>query len=246
MLHEHRLYHRHMKPIEIRRYTNVVVFAGAGMSAESGVPTYRGKGGIWQEYNYEDYACQNAFDRSPAKVLDFHEKRRSRVLACTPHAGHQHLQVLQANHASLTVITPNTDGMLQRAGVEVSAELHGSLWRLRCVNHGIRSDDQQGPYERQKCADCGTWLRPDITWFGDAIDSTVFSAAARQIAEADLFISIGTSGAVWPAASFAEQARDAGALMVEINPEKNAASSLHSVIVRRPASIALPILLRSS
>src|SRR3546814_19964159 len=111
------------------------------MSAESGVPTYRGRGGIWGQYDYREYACQRAFDRDPRKVLDFHELRRSRVLDCAPHAGHDALARLQAVHPQLHVITQNIDGMLQRAGVSVAAELHGSLWRLRCATH--RSEERR-------------------------------------------------------------------------------------------------------
>jgi len=226
-----------------RRYPHIVLFTGAGLSAESGVPTYRGRGGIWHEYNYEDYACQRAFDHHPVKVLDFHELRRTKVLACLPHTGHDHIRAMQAAHPGVTVITQNIDGLLQRAGVTVSAELHGSLWRLRCPVHGIREDAAAAPFAYRQCPDCAparqTWLRPDITWFEDAMNPAVFARAEALVAAADLFVGIGTSGAVWPAAGFAHQAREAGARMVEINPEDNEASVLYPENLRKPASTAL-------
>ncbi|HSW15245.1 MAG TPA: Sir2 family NAD-dependent protein deacetylase, partial [Solimonas sp.] len=154
-----------MQPIDLADFRSVLFFTGAGLSAESGVPTYRGRGGIWAQYNYEDYACQRAFERDPVQVLDFHELRRGRALECQPHAGHRHLARLQAAFPQVHVVTQNIDGLLQRAGVTVDAELHGSLWRQRCARHGLREDLQAGPYQQRKCPDCGAWLRPDITWF---------------------------------------------------------------------------------
>ena len=230
-----------------REYPRIVLFTGAGLSAESGVPTYRGRGGLWTQYNYEDYACQRAFDRDPAKVLDFHEVRREKVLGCAPHAGHAHIRAMQAAHPDVQVITQNIDGLLQRAGVTVAAELHGSLWRLRCPVHGIRADLAAGRYAHRQCPDCAparqTWLRPDITWFEDAVNQRVFATAEAIVAKATLFVGIGTSGAVWPAAGFAHQAREAGARMVEINPEDNDASALYAERIRSAASEALPTLL---
>lgn len=229
-----------------KQYRSIVLFTGAGLSAESGVPTYRGAGGIWREYRYQDCACQRAFDRDPEKVLDFHALRRATVLACAPHAGHAHIRAMQAEHPGVQVITQNIDGLLQRAGVAVAAELHGSLWRLRCPVHGVRDDLAAGPFAHRRCPDCppdrAPWLRPDITWFEDAVDADVFEHAAMRVDDAELFVGIGTSGAVWPAAGFAERARQRGARMIELNPEDNEASSLYPERLRAPASTGLPAL----
>ncbi len=216
----------------------VVFFIGAGMSAESGVPTYRGAGGIWSQYRYQDYACQRAFERDPQGVLDFHELRRSRVLACVPHAAHIALARLQASREDVAVITQNIDGLLQRAGVRVDAELHGSLWRLRC-RCGIRTDTDAGRFRTRSCERCGEWLRPDITWFEDAVNTAVFTHAGAIVQRAARFIAVGCSGAVWPAAGFVHQARDAGAEMIEINPEETEISPLFHVQHREAASTAL-------
>lgn len=199
-----------------------MLFIGAGMSAESGVPTYRGAGGIWSQYRYQDDACQRAFERDPAGVLDFHELRRGKVLGCAPHAGHHALAKLQARRGdAVAVITQNIDGLLQRAGLRVDVELHGSLWRLRCAC-GRRDDPgnaatASGAYARRRCEHCGDWLRPDITWFEDGVDETVFARAAGLV----------------------RQARGTGARMIEINPEETEISGLFDEHVRQRASTGL-------
>ena len=228
-----------LQTIRLADYNSVVFFIGAGMSAECGVPTYRGAGGIWGQYRYQDFACQRAFDAHPERVLDFHEVRRKAVLACAPHAGHQALAKLQAAHPKLHVITQNIDGMLQRAGLRVDAELHGSLWRVRCARHGIHEDLTENGFRARRCPDCDAWLRPDITWFEDAVDENVFARAGELISTTELFVSVGTSAAVYPAASFIPLARRAGARMVEINPERTEASALFERCHALPASEAL-------
>jgi NAD-dependent deacetylase len=224
----------------------IVLFTGAGLSAESGVPTYRGAGGIWRDYRYQDYACQRAFEHDPVKVLDFHALRRASVQACAPHAGHAHIRQMQARHPGIRVVTQNIDGLLQRAGVAVDAELHGSLWRLRCPVHGVQADAAAAEFASRRCRHCppatAPWLRPDITWFEDAVDADLFEHAAMLVDAAELFVGIGTSGAVWPAAGFAERARRRGARMIEINPEDNEASALYDERLRLPASLGLPAL----
>ena len=226
-------------PIRLADFRSVVFFVGAGMSAECGVPTYRGSGGIWAQYDYGEYACQRAFDRNAQKVLDFHELRRKTVLDCQPHAGHHALAKLQAAHPQVHVVTQNIDGMLQRAGVRVAAELHGSLWRVRCARHGVREDLASDRYATRGCPDCGAALRPDITWFEDMVDEDVFARAGELIAGCELFVSVGTSAVVYPAASFIPLAQRNGALMVEINPEATEASNLFMRTLREPASKAI-------
>lgn len=229
-----------IRPIPHQDFERIVFFTGAGLSVESGMPTYRGAGGIWSEYRYQDYACQSAFDRDPEAVLGFHQLRREAALACEPHQGHWHLAQLQRARDGVAVITQNIDGLLQRAGVAVACELHGSLWRLRCPQHGIREDREQAAYATRRCSDCAATLRPDITWFEDAVNNEVFADAAALVSDADLFVSVGTSGVVWPAAGFARLAKNAGALMVEINPEDTEVSTLFDTTVRASASDALP------
>ena len=195
-----------MLHIDPSDYRGIVFFTGAGMSAESGVPTYRGRGGIWASYDYEEYACQAAFERDPEKVLRFHEMRREAVQACAPHAGHRALVTLEQERPDdVLVVTQNTDGMHQRAGSRRVLELHGSLWRVRCPRHGTW-EDWGARYAAYRCEGCGAWLRPDLVWFGDVLDQRVLAEVAAAIQACDLFVSVGTSGVVWPAAGFQELA----------------------------------------
>ncbi|MDI9569988.1 MAG: NAD-dependent deacylase [Pseudomonadota bacterium] len=228
-----------MEKIDPRKYGRIVFFTGAGMSAESGVPTYRGHGGVWSQYRWEEYACQEAFDADPEKVLRFHELRRAAVLACAPHAGHATIAALEKEHPGVTVVTQNIDGMHQRAGSVKVIELHGSLWRLRCPEHGL-TEDLGEKYGNYRCEHCGSWLRPDIVWFRDMLDQYVMNAAIAAIRSCDLFVSIGTSGVVYPAAGFPHFARSNEARCVEINPEANEMSSLYDEAIRAPAGKALP------
>lgn len=207
-----------LQVINPRDYGLIVFFTGAGMSAESGIPTYRGSGGIWNQYNWEEYACQRAFERNPEKVLEFHELRRSVVLECQPHPGYIIISELQMHHQNIWIVTQNIDGMHQRAGNRNVIELHGSLWRLRCPRHGVH-EETGALYKIRNCPRCGCWLRPDITWFEDILDTAVLEKAGRLAADADLFISIGTSGVVFPAATFPVLAYESGACMICINTE---------------------------
>lgn len=209
------------------------------MSAESGVPTYRGRGGIWNQYKWENYACQTAFERDAEGVLEFHELRRIEALKCQPHRGHTIITHVQNDNSDTIVITQNIDGMHQRAKSKNVIELHGSLWRMRCESEKILKEDlDQGKYHTRKC-DCGNWLRPDIIWFQDMLNDKTVLEATQAIAACDLFISIGTSAVVWPAAGYPKLAKTSGAFCVEINPEETELSTLYDQTIRMPASAGL-------
>tara|TARA_B100001142_G_C14193291_1_gene600834 strand:+ start:174 stop:872 length:699 start_codon:yes stop_codon:yes gene_type:complete len=228
-----------MKSFEFEKFKRIVFFTGAGMSAESGVPTYRGKGGIWNEYKWEDYACQNAFDINPNRVLDFHELRRIEALKCKPHIGHRLISKIESLKINTYIITQNIDGMHQRGGSKNVIELHGSLWRLRCEKDGLIFEDKiKGTFANKTC-ECGEWLRPDIIWFQDMLNEETISVANEKVIESDLFISIGTSGMVWPAASYPNLAKSSGSFCIEINPEKTELSNLYDSVLRKSASEAL-------
>jgi len=216
------------------------------MSAESGVPTYRGKGGLWHKYNWEDYACQAAFVRNPEVVLDFHETRRRALVDCLPHAGHELISNLEKSHENVWVITQNIDGMHQRAGSKNIIELHGSVWRLRCEHCEIIIDDHKlDHYNNWKCNN-DHWLRPDIVWFNDFLIPAITQKADEIISKSDLFISIGTSGVVWPAAGFPQIAKSNGATLIEINPEPSEQSDLYDHVFRGRASDMLNTILEKS
>ncbi len=225
--------------ISLNHYNNIIFFTGAGMSAESGVPTYRGKGGTWNEYKWEEYACQNAFKKNPEFVLNFHQLRRVEALNCNPHQGHTIISNIEHLKRNTFIITQNIDGMHQRANSKNVIELHGSLWRLRCEKEGIVIEDKmEGQFSKTIC-DCGEWLRPDIVWFEDMLKEDIIAKANQKIIESDLFISIGTSGMVWPAASYPSLAKSSGSFCIEINPEETELSKLYDQVIRLSASDAL-------
>lgn len=227
---------------DIRRFSRVVFFTGAGMSAESGVPTYRGQGGLWHEYRPEEYACQEAFERDPDKVWDFHDKRRATTGACAPHEGHELLARFEERFAETVVVTQNIDGMHQLAGSRTVHELHGSLWRLRCERCGVSEESRAAPLVPRTHA-CGAYWRPGIVWFGDYLPASTVEAATKAISGCDLLVSVGTSAVVYPAAQLPLLAEAAGATLVEINPEETPLSPVYTHHVRLPASAALRALL---
>ena len=209
------------------------------MSAESGVPTYRGRGGIWNQYKWENYACQTAFERDPEGVLAFHELRRIEALKCQPHSGHTIISNVQNENSDTIVITQNIDGMHQRARSKNVIELHGSLWRMRCDSEILLKEDLDGGKYRTRKCNCGNWLRPDIIWFQDMLNEKTVLIATQAIASCDLFISIGTSAVVWPAAGYPKLAKTSGAFCIEINPEETELSPLYDQTIRMPASTGL-------
>ncbi len=229
-------------PIHFSNFDRIVFFTGAGLSAESGIPTYRGYGGIWGQYNYEDFACQRAFDRDPEKVWDFHDKRRAAVAASEPNAGHRIIAQIQKEKPETKIITQNIDGLQTRAGASDIIELHGSLWRVRCDAERTARLDLAVPITSRKCT-CGEYLRPDIIWFEDELNYRVVHRAEQALAQADLIVSIGTSGVVYPAADLPRIAVAAGAVSVEINLEDTPVSDLYQHRLRGKASEVLRTLL---
>ena len=228
----------------MRKYEKIVFFTGAGMSAESGIHTYRGEGGIWDSYKWRDVACQKAFETDPRRVLDFHEKRRMEALEGTPHNGHQIIKNLEKELGQVDIITQNIDGMHQRAHSKNVLELHGSLWRLRCDEDNSTINDLENyKYVKRMCK-CGSWLRPNIVWFEDSLDQKIMNRAAAIISDCDLFVSIGTSGLVWPAAGYINLAKNSGALCVDINPEEGNFNGVFDVKIRDIASKGLGKLLK--
>jgi NAD-dependent deacetylase len=225
-------------PLRFRDFERIVFFTGAGMSAESGIPTYRGRGGIWSEYNYEDYACQRAFDRDPERVWDFHDKRRSAVAACAPNAGHRIVTEIQRTKPQTIIVTQNIDGMHTRARATDVVELHGCMWRVRCDDEGIVRDDASMPMNPRRCS-CGAYWRPDIVWFEDALRPDVVRRAREAIEACDLLVSVGTSAVVYPAADLPRLAVQRGAVTVEINLEDTPMSHLYRHRLRGTASALL-------
>jgi len=216
-------------------FHRILFFTGAGLSAESGIPTYRGKGGVWTEYDYEDYACQRAFARDPEKVWDFHDKRRAAVARCEPNDGHRIIADVQRERADTAVVTQNIDGLHARSGARDVVELHGSLWRVRCDRERVVRDDVTVPMTPRQCS-CGAYWRPDIVWFEDALDPRNLERAQELLLACDLLVSVGTSGVVYPAAELPRIAMRSGATTVEINVEDTPVSALYQHRLRGKAS----------
>ena len=206
-------------PIRLRDFSRVVFFTGAGISAESGVPTYRGAGGVWKEYDYESCACEAAFRRDPDHVWEFHNYRRDLVSRCEPNSGHDLIARAEEVLDSVVVVTQNIDGLHQLAGSRNVLELHGSLWRIRCDRCGWYGEGREVPLSELHCPKCDGYKRPDIVWFGDALFADVVTAVQRELEKCDLLVSIGTSAVVYPAAEMPLIAKAAGATLVEINLE---------------------------
>ncbi len=199
----------------LRAARRPVVLTGAGMSAESGVPTFReAQSGLWARFDPMELATPEAFERHPQRVLDWYAWRRELVARAKPHAGHRALAHWEAANPALWVITQNVDGMHQRAGSHRVVELHGRIDRDRCHHCAAVAEPPA-----KACARCGGPLRPDVVWFGEMLPEQALRQAFQAVAEADLVLSVGTSTLVQPAASLPEEALAAGVPVVEITPE---------------------------
>jgi len=215
------------------RPLSTVVLTGAGVSADSGIPTFRGEGGLWRNYRPEDLATAAAFARDPLLVWEWYEWRRSIVREAKPNAAH--LAIARIPNA--LVVTQNVDGLHQRAGSKDIIELHGNLFRTRCVREETRRDALDAFGTLPPHCQCGALLRPDVVWFGELLPAGAFERAGRAVRAADLLLVIGTSGVVFPAAglvSFHE------GLSIEINPQLSAISSACTFAVAANAAEATP------
>lgn len=231
----------------LRKAERVAIMSGAGLSAESGIPTFRDAGnGLWADVDPMAVASIDGFYRDPAKVWAWHNDLRSRLAGATPNAGHRCIAELEAllAPAEVLVITQNIDGFHQEAGSHSVLELHGTVKRIRCH----RQCGFAAPWEDvvpERCPACGALVRPDIVWFGEALDSEILERAADAALAADVFFVIGTSGVVQPAAGLAVLAKDAGALVVEVNPGETNLTEFADYSARTSASEFLVALCRA-
>jgi NAD-dependent deacetylase len=223
---------------------SVAVLTGAGISAESGVPTFRGPGGLWRSYRPEDLATPAAFARDPNLVWQWYDWRRSLIAKALPNPGHKALVELERRAHHFTLITQNVDGLHDAAGSRHILKLHGDIWRVRCTACDLEWDDRSTPLPElpPRCR-CGAMARPAIVWFGEALPDGVFEAAAHAAASAEVFLVVGTSAVVYPAAGLIPHARRGGARVIEINLEETAFSTSVDCSLRLKAGEALPLLL---
>lgn len=198
---------------------SVTVLTGAGISADSGVPTFRGKEGLWKQFRAEDLATPEAFGKNPEIVWEWYHWRRGLISTKSPNRAHTALVQLEKRVELFTLITQNVDGLHPLAGSQNIVELHGNLWRLRCTGcRRVVEDRSLDLPLLPKCRDCLSLLRPDVVWFGEAIDPEDLEKSIKASGEGEIMLVIGTSGVVQPAASFASLAKSRGAFVVEINP----------------------------
>jgi NAD-dependent deacetylase len=220
----------------------VTVLTGAGISAASGVPTFRGAGGLWRNHQAQQLATPEAFRRDPALVWEWYAWRRQVIAGCDPNAAHHAIAQL-SERPGFTLITQNVDGLHERAGTRHVVRYHGSIWRLRCASGcgGPEWEDLRVPLDPfpPRCPSCGGLARPGVVWFGETIPPDA-ARVAEAAAACDLFLSVGTSSVVYPAAGLIAAARAGGAFAVEINPDGTGA--FVDAAIAAPAEQVLPLL----
>jgi NAD-dependent deacetylase len=223
----------------------MVVLTGSGISAESGVPTFReAQTGLWERFDPQELATPEAFERDPGLVWDWYAWRRSLVAQAAPNPGHLALAEMQDLGQKFTLVTQNVDGLHQRAGSRGVIELHGNILRTRCSVEGVDVEEYEEGESPPVCPFCGAPLRPDVVWFGEMLPSEALDAASEAARGADLFLSVGTSSLVYPAAALPHEALEGGATLVEINPGETPLTPHAEYALRGPAGDVLPRLIR--
>jgi NAD-dependent deacetylase len=203
----------------LEKANRVVVLTGAGISAESGIPTFRGKDGLWKNYRAEELATPSAFDRDPELVWEWYNWRRGLIAPKEPNPGHKVLARWETIFPEFALITQNIDGLHDKAGSKNILELHGNIWKMRCTEEGTVIENLDSPLKEipPSCPSCGALLRPHVVWFGESLSSSLLQRAFLLSSQCEVMFVIGTSAVVQPAASLPLSAAEAGAKIVEIN-----------------------------
>ena len=220
----------------------IAVLTGAGISAESGIPTFRGPGGVWRSFRPEDLATPQAFALNPGLVWEWYAWRQELVARAEPNAGHRALAELERAR-NVTLVTQNVDGLHARAGSAEPIELHGSLWRVRCTGCEAERPVEEPIEGLPMCGECGALERPGVVWFGEPLPEETFELAVEGVRRAQVVLVVGTSGIVQPAASLVEVGRARGATVIEVNPEA-APGGRNRIALAGPAGEVLPELVR--
>ena len=226
----------------LRGARRVAVLTGAGISAESGIPTFRdAQTGLWAKYRPEELATPEAFERNPRLVWEWYEWRRALVRGAHPNPGHAALARMQDRVAEFTLATQNVDGLHARAGSRSVIELHGNILRSKCSAEGTLFESwPESDSVPPRCPACGAWLRPDVVWFGEMLPPGALESAMSAAGRCDVFFSIGTSALVQPAAQLPLTALDVGATVVEVNRDPTPLSPLASFSLHGAAGEILP------
>ncbi len=225
----------------------MVALTGAGISAESGIPTFRGAGGFWKQFRAEELATPAAFARDPKLVWEWYDWRRSVCAAAQPNAGHVALAGFEQRTPGFTLVTQNVDGLHDRAGSRRVLKLHGDIWTLRCLGCGAETLDERVPLPGlpPHCG-CGGLLRPGVVWFGEPLRAEVWEQAERAVRDCGVLLVVGTSAVVYPAAGLIDLARTAGAHVIEVNLEETPYSPRVTASLRGRAGEILPELIGRS
>ncbi len=231
----------------IAHSNSITVLTGAGISAESGVPTFRGSGGIWRNYQVTDVATPQAFARNPELVWEFYNWRRNLISKVTFNPGHKALVKLEKHVNDFTLITQNVDGLHKEAGSQRLLEIHGNLWEITCTKCSLLTMDRsQNMGKLPKCRKCGGLLRPHVVWFGESLDPDIIHKAIEASKNCECMLIVGTSGVVQPAASLAYHAKAGGAVVAEINIEQTPQSGHMDFVLTGKAGEILPILVETN
>ena len=229
----------------LRSSRHICVLTGSGISAESGVPTFReAQTGLWERFDPHELATPEAFQSDPELIWKWYRWRRELIAKVEPNAGHKALVDLAGQVNEFTLVTQNVDGLHQRAGSQNVIEFHGNLFEDRCFVEGrVVTDEYDASATVPTCPACGSNLRPGVVWFGEAIPQNALQDSMTAASSCDLFLSIGTSSLVWPAAGLADTARAAGATIVEVNPDTTPLSNATDFQLNGNAGTILPELL---
>jgi NAD-dependent deacetylase len=232
----------------LRHARRVVALTGAGVSAESGVPTFRdAQTGLWENFKPEELATPDAFRRNPKLVWEWYAWRRDKVRSVQPNDGHRALAAMARRFHEFTLITQNVDGLHQRAGSKGVIELHGNIARTKCFDENVLVPEWTNTGEvPPRCPQCQGHLRPDVVWFGEELPDGAIDEATRVSSACDVFLSVGTSTVVYPAAMLPEIALRNGATVIEINPDETPLTSSATFSLRGLSGVILPQLLRAA
>ena len=238
--------HQEFKPVcdILLASKRITVLTGAGISAESGIPTFRGKEGLWKTYRAEQLATPTAFIEDPKLVWEWYDWRRGIIGTKEPNPGHNVLASWEELFPHFALITQNIDGLHQKAGSKNVIELHGNIWKQRCIEEQTILENHDIPLREipPHCPTCGALLRPHVVWFGESLDGSVLQQSFMLSSNCDVMLAIGTSAVVQPAASLPLSAAEAGAKLIEINPDPTPLTTYADFSFRAKSGELLPLL----
>ncbi len=227
------------KAVEFLKDANsIAVLTGAGISAESGVPTFRGRGGLWRKYRAEELATPEAFKQDPVLVWKFYDYRRQLISKVQPNKAHEILAKWEKGLKNLTIVTQNIDGLHQKSGSKNVIELHGNIWEVRCIKENKIFKYEENPIKEfpPRCPDCGSIIRPNVVWFGESLNPEILSLSFSLFENSDIALVIGTSSVVYPAAHLPLLTKKSGGKIIEINIEETSLTGLSDIFLKGKAS----------